>query len=114
MSFIYPRTISVRRPSAPSGRGAVGYQGLQASDESVIASGLAASIQESGTASRTDAGLPADAFSSTIWRIFIPQLPDGQLRNRDIIVDDQGRRFQVVAAYWNSLGYNARCHIMET
>lgn len=117
LAFIYPRTISIRRPSAPA-TGAVGaqpYQALVPADESVIASGLPASIQEKGRAGRGDVGLPADTTQATIWQIFIPGASAalGGIQNRDIVVDDLGNRYQVIAAYWNSLGFKLKVTLLE-
>lgn len=50
-------------------------------------------------------GLPGDGAIST-WKVLTPRgaICDCDVRDRDIIEDDLGRRFQVVANYTNSLG----------
>lgn len=124
---IYPRTIAITRPasaqstsggaaSAPASQvgGSVPYIGLReptatgGTSEPTIATGIPASIQALG--SRVVA--PLDALASSAagpirWKIFIPAsaLAKGAIRDRDIVTDDEGNRYDVSAAYWNSLGY---------
>lgn len=111
MSFLYPRTIAISRPTGQSGIGAVGYGGEVPADEEPVASGVPASIQldRQGRDNRT--GLPGDA-KSTLWRILFKQ-PKGTVQNRDVITDDLGDRYQVIGPYWNSLGYNCLCELLE-
>ena len=114
MSFIYPRTVSILRPTAPTGTGLQSY-GAQASEIMVqIASAARASIQLKKEVGTPPAGLPADVSRRTYWQIFMPRLPLGTVQDRDIIVDDQDIRYQVTAAYWNSLGFNCLCERLES
>lgn len=112
MSFVYPRVISVRRRPAEAGVGAVGYGGSIPENETIIAQGIDAAIQLSRDGRKPEANLPADGRKTT-WRILF-KLPNGTVADRDIIVDDLGLRYQVVGAYWNSLGYNCLCERQET
>ena len=112
MSFLYPRIISISRPTQSTGVGAVGYGGQLAATETAVASGVRASIQNKGQSSAQASGLPGDA-RITLWRILFT-LGRGTVANRDIIVDDLGIRYQVQAAYWNSLGYNCTCMLLES
>lgn len=115
MSFLYPRVISVRRPNAQTGTGTLPYGGAQATNETVILSGLPASIQQKGQTS-TETNLPSDPKGGAPrWRIFIPKgsAALGQIVERDIIVDDLSKRYQVIAAYWGSLGYNLLTSLLE-
>lgn len=115
MSFIYPRTISIRRPNPTTGIGALPYQGLDPQDETILFTNVPASIQHGGgTANK--AGLPADTMSAPTWQIYIPlcAIPKGAIQDRDVIVDDEGQRYQVQASYWNSLGYNCTCERLQT
>ena len=117
MSFLYPRTISVRRPAQISGVGVIdGYVSQSPAGERVIASNIPASIQakQSG-GSRNPADLPSDSKGQVSWRVLTPRgaLADGEVLNRDVIIDDLGRRFQVVAAYMAPLGADFICQQME-
>lgn len=114
MSFLYPRTISVTRPTAQASVGRVGYGGATASTETSVASGIQASIQFDNQRTNQEINLPGNAGVS-YWRVLIPlsQAPIGLVQTRDIITDDLGQRYQVTAPYWNSLGYNLRVERLE-
>jgi hypothetical protein len=94
------------------GVGALDYQGLDPTQETVIATSLPASIQKSKNLRNPPSGLPSDIVRNTSWDIFFKS-PNGTLQSRDIIVDDLGVRYQVTAPYWNSLGYKAECERLE-
>lgn len=102
------------RPAAPTGVGTLPYGGLQTANETPIASGLPASIQMNKIRGRPEAGLPGDGDKST-WRIFIPASAAalGLILVRDVITDDLGQRYQVVAPYWASLGHTLTCERLE-
>lgn len=79
---------------------------------------LPASIQADRYGSRPLANVPGDTVSRGMWKIFIPQgaalqagigSPGSIVADRDFVVDDQGLRYQVTQAYWNSLGPQLRC-----
>lgn len=115
---VYFRTISVHRQKTVAGStdniGNVGYsgaeQGTGIEGEDVIISGISAYIQlgSSGSRSRTAGGaIPGDAVTKPIWTIFIPSAVISQytVRDRDIIIDDEGYRYEVGANFWTSAGY---------
>ncbi len=126
-TFIYPRTISIRRPKtqsvASSGNAAtlkpyIGHMPGTVSPmgEDVIFSGLPASIQFTSPLSRAAGSrVPTDTHSTGAWNIFIPKKKAalGQIKNRDVVIDDLGNRYQVEAAYYNSLGYKLRVRMLE-
>lgn len=112
MSFLYPRTIAITRPRTSSGTGVQSYGGVVAAAEDPVASGIAASIQLARLGGAGLVPLPADAARSR-WRIFFKG-PSSLVRDRDIITDNLGVRYQVSAAYWNSLGYACECERLET
>jgi hypothetical protein len=115
MSFVYPRTITISRPEVQAGAGNQGYFGLSPGSETPVASDLPASIQEKKEGRNPDAGLPSDIAKRTMWRIFIPagSAANGLIQDRDIVTDDSNVRYQVGAAYWNSLGYNLLAERLE-
>lgn len=112
MSFIYPRSVVVTRPTQPTGIGAVGYSAVQVSTEIPVASNIPANIQM--FKDKPNSTLPADA-GKTMWKIMIPlsAVALGVIQTRDIITDDLGQRYQVHAPYWNSLGHNCLCERLE-
>jgi hypothetical protein len=113
MSFIYPRVISITRPPVLSGIGAQPYQGLETGTETTVATGISASIQQCKESKQPAANLPGDVTRGTLWYIFFRR-ELGLVRDRDIITDDLGIRYQITAAYWKSLGYKCLCERLQT
>ena len=116
MSFLYPRTVSISRPGVQAGVGAQPYGGLVPASETSIATGLPASIQTTVKAYRNnEESLPSDA-GITMWSIFVPRTAAalGLIAVRDVITDDLGQRYQVIAPYYNSLGHKLLVKRLET
>lgn len=117
MSFLYPRTIKVTRPAAQTGVGwQPGYAGEQPTNDPVIAQDIPASIQAKGRQGKDNpAHLPSDATVS-MFTVFIPRaaLARGTIKDRDVIIDDLGDRYQVLADGWDSLGYAVVTQRLET
>jgi hypothetical protein len=118
---IYPRTITVRRQvnnaatgGAPSVR-TLGYSGVTAAAETAVLAGLPASIQFRTPSGKRNNPLPADARVPGSWDIFISKRSAalGQIRNRDISIDDLSQRYQVEDTYWNLLGHKLRARLLE-
>jgi hypothetical protein len=114
MSFLYPRTVAAHRPAAQTGGGLLGYGGQSQATETVVATGLPASIQERREGSNNPVGLPSDATRPS-WYIFIPRgFADlGTILAADVIVDDLGTRYQVDSPYWDSLGYRLTVRTLD-
>ena len=110
MSFLYPRVISIFRDAEPTAGGLQSY--VAPNQGALVASGIAASIQLKKQVGTQPADLPADISRRTYWNIMF-RSPLGTVFDNDTIVDDLGVRYQVTAAYWNSLGYNCLCERME-
>lgn len=129
MQTLYPRTIAVHRAKTPAAAsagqiGLVGYSGMTESPnsldaagqgETVLFTGISASIQATQQGRKKDSSLPSDAVWSPTWVIYIPlaALAKGSVRDRDIIVDDENYRYEVGQAYWNILGYKLTCIRLE-
>lgn len=115
MSFLYPRVIAITRPIADLGVGQVEYGGELPINEESVATQIPASIQLDKQGGKPSADLPADMAHRTFWKILIPLgfIAFGTIKVRDIITDDLGLRYAVVANYWNSLGYGLRCELLE-
>lgn len=113
MSFMYAFKISISRPATNNTIGAVDYQVLEENEETLIISGVAANIQQYAVTKKQAADLPGDIYVGMRWRIFF-FLPKGTVKDNDIITDeDDGTRYQVTAAYWNSMGYNCKCERLQ-
>ena len=113
MSFLYPSTITIRRPNANNAVGSQPYGGALLTDETVIAAGIAAHIQADRQGTRPEAGLPADAAGQSIWKIIFTGAK-GVVLERDLITDEQGKRYQVVSADWGPLVTTCRAQILQT
>jgi len=113
-SFLYPRTVSFHRPAGQPQGGLLGYGGQIQANEVVIASGVPASIQERKEGIRAPAHLPSDGRQPEWW-VFIARfkLSNGTLKAGDIMIDDLGNRYQVLAPYWDSLGYRLTVVLLE-
>ncbi len=112
MSFIYPRTVTITRPTPDTGIGVRPFSAEQANQETLILANVAASIQYDSTTRKLTAGLPADIYTGSRWMMFICA-PLGTMQDNDIITDDLGIRYQVHASYWDSFGYNAKCEKLQ-
>ena len=62
MSFLYPRTVSVRRPEKAVAAGAGPYSAVEKVPYAIIAERLPASIQVDRTGQKPWESLPADAI----------------------------------------------------
>lgn len=125
--LIYPRIIEVHRVRTNAGPadttiGLAGYSGAEASialadpqGEVVLQTGIKASIQASRTGLKKDSGLPQDVVFMPSWNIFTPKdaIAKGVVRDRDVIIDDEGYRYEVAQAYWNVLGLKLICIRVE-
>ena len=113
---VFPRTVEVHRLKTVAGTtdviGDGGYSGAEqgsgVAGEIVLYAGLVASIQVAAAGRTTKSGeLPGDAVTKAIWNIFIPSstVTLYQIRDRDIILDDEGYRYEVSTNFWTGLGY---------
>lgn len=94
--------VTITRPGGISGVGNVGYATPQ---ETAVATNVPAFISAKKETGRQPVGLPGSVSKRVYWEISI-YAPIGTINDRDIIKDDLGCRYQVVANDWNSpLGY---------
>lgn len=124
MSFLYPRIVTISRPNTPAESATAGVQPFQEftlADETVIASGLAASIQFDRRGEKPKGNLPGDASKSGSWIVFISigianaagLTAATSIIVRDFITDDAGVRYQVSDPYWTPLGWNIKVDRLE-
>lgn len=124
--MIYVRRIEIHRVKTVAGTndaiGFVGYSGVEATTdpsnprgEVVLFTNVAASIQAASFGRKRDSGLPQDISSNPTWNIYLPLTgpKQGQIRDRDIIVDDEQYRYEIGQAYWNILGWKLICVRLE-
>lgn len=112
---LFDRIISIRRPAKPAGVGAIGYSGVLPTAETVLFTGITASIQFQPKRDRPLGGLPSDATTMAQWHIYVPAgfFVAGQVVERDVIADDIGRRFRIFAAWATALGWVLAAELLE-
>jgi hypothetical protein len=117
VSFLYPRTISITRMNQIATVGVVDdYAGESEQGETTIYSGLPANIAQNRQRTAMEAGVPQDATSRTGWAINIPLAsspPAGSIVERDIVVDDIGKRYIINGAGYTSLGWRLVTELMK-
>ena len=99
MSILYPRTISVKRPTTVSGVGNLGHGGPATTNEKLVVAGIPASIQMASSGRNSNMGaLPGDSPGPLKWSIYISAASAASIpiiQERDVVYDELGRRFQV-------------------
>lgn len=112
---VFNRVIDIHRLKTVAGVsdsiGLVGYsgaeQGTGIAGETVLFTAIPATIQLGAAGRTTKGGLPTDAVSNPVWNIIIPpsSIAIHNIRDRDIVIDDEFYRYEVGAAFWTALGY---------
>ena len=121
MSLLYNRIVAVHRQDTNAANqqgqqqlGMVGYSGREdapapadVAGEFVLFTNLPAYIRLKRSGRTHSLPLPADSTDKPIWDIGIraTDLPQYSIRDRDIIVDDEGYRYMVIGNYWTFRGY---------
>lgn len=125
-SALYPRRIDLHRSKANAAQiatvGATGYSGREASTapsnpegEIVLLTGINCQIESRGVGRSTgQMTLPGNVSRNPQWRIMTQPLPLGTIRDDDIVIDDEGYRYQVALNFWTGLGYSMDCIRLET
>lgn len=114
-SFLYPRRVKFFRPCAESTVGAAPYQGLTRGKEAALFEGceFRAGVQWRADGSAPSAKLPGDAPRGGFWEVLVLGLKPGDVRDRDIVVDDVGVRYQVYADYITPINAQLKCQRLE-
>jgi hypothetical protein len=124
-SALYPRTVDLHRsknPALPSATGLGTYEGREASTaaidpegETVIMQSIPCSIESRGIGRATgQMTLPGNVTKHPQWKILTPSLPLYTIRDNDILIDDEGYRYQVALNSWGITGYTLDCIRLET
>lgn len=116
MSFLYPRTIAIKRAGhQQDGEGSLDYGGVDEPEGlEKVAQDLRCNIQSRSSGRANPTGLPTDRLAPS-WYVNIPKglVAEDVIRNGDLAYDDLGRRFRVQAAYCHSLGWRLTCDQLE-
>lgn len=122
---LFPRRIDLhrsRQQNAPAAVGAGNYGGREASTalsdpegEMILLQNLPCQIESRGIGRATgQMTLAGNVTRNPQWRIMTKPLPLGTIRDNDIIVDDEGYRYQVALNNWTINGYVLDCIRLET
>ena len=112
MSFLYPNLISLSRPNPADVVGAQDYSGVTQAGETVLASGIPAHIQTDRQGTLPVARIAADAAGQSIWKVIFKGA-SGMAQTGDVITDELGSRYQVIAADWGPLVTTCHCQILQ-
>lgn len=117
-------TIAVSRARIPGAFdfGDLGYSGhvaspnLDVAGEDTILSGVPCASSSEGYGRAIAQGLTAsDSPGPTKWFFYLPPyVRDGAVRERDIIVDSHGNRYQVAIANWAAFNLCLQCVRLQT
>jgi hypothetical protein len=126
MTSPYPRLIEIHRSRGPAtgtpNVGLVGYSGREgttvASDpesEQVLLTNVPAAIDAKAPGRTKGMYVPADIIEKPGWLILIPAsaVPQYFIKDRDIVVDDEGYRYGVGSAWYTIAGYELWCVRLE-
>lgn len=120
---IYSRVIAIHRPGAVAASGGTNvatlvsrYSGGTIASETVLFTGLPASIQYKDRDIRPTSPIPGDIARPGGYNIYIPASagiqPNGVTEN-DIVIAENGDRYQVEAAYPNVMGWKLHCRYLK-
>lgn len=98
------RTLTIRRPVAPSGIGANTYGGVTPDGTITVARDWPASVLGISTSGASPIDLPVE-LSLSQWTVLLPFVGDVSFRAADVVVDDRGLRGTVVATEQTRLGW---------
>jgi hypothetical protein len=112
VGFLYPFSISVYRPTPTDGIGALPYEGLEKIEEQKVLSNVRANIADTREARPVTSGIPGATMFRSIYRIVF-RADKGSVNVRDIIVDDEGSRYQAMGVTWGHLGYSILAERLE-
>jgi hypothetical protein len=116
--FIYPYSVTIKRQAAVAVVGETKtYGGVQAATETTVVEDLPANIEYYSTSIPNESGMPGNSYGRGRYRVFIP-IEYGGVRSigvqkSDTVIDDDGNRYQIHSAYWNSLGYAIHADLIE-
>lgn len=108
-NVLWPRLITIARPTATVGVGALAYQGVtEVAETKIVPTAVMANITMASTGrNKSTGGLPSDAPGPDHWTITIPSVVVASIpliMERDVVYDDLGRRYQVTGYEPTSLG----------
>lgn len=83
--------------------------------EVVLLTGISCNIESRGVGrSAGQMTLPGNVSRNPQWRIMTQPLPIYTIKDDDILIDDEGYRYQVALNMWTPLGYTLDAIRLET
>jgi hypothetical protein len=111
-SFLRPHTINVYRTVTADVAGRGGY-GADLQDEEVLVYGpIEANIQEARQARPVPTSIPTGTMFRGLYLIVF-EGPNGTVHTKDIVVDENKNRYQLITVQWGRFGYSVIGELME-
>jgi hypothetical protein len=109
LTSMYPDRVTIARMASVLTVGGVGYIGQTRQTETDIFTNLPASVQTKFNAKNRvgDGKVAADAPGPAVWSILMPVTvaKEGDIRDRDIVIDQFMNRYLIDAAGWSITGW---------
>lgn len=112
MSFLRPHTITVWRNENDTSLGRQGYGADLRSEEVKVLGPVAANISEARQARPVPHNIPNAAMFRGIYLIVF-EGADGLVKTKDIVIDQNGNRYQAMSVSWGKLGCSVLGELME-
>lgn len=107
-----PHTVAIYRPYQTVNAGINSYAGFTQENGTLIVDGLTATIQIYRQGGMSPGKLPGDTYMP-IFKVFIGNLLNGVVQERDFIVDETGKRYQVMGVEFEVLATQIWAQLME-
>lgn len=111
-SFLYPQTIEVRRTTRPQAGGLQGYGASTKETDVKVFGPVPANISEARQARPVPHGVPDAAMFRGLYLIVF-RANRGLVRTKDIVIDEQSNRYELVTVSWGFLGYSVIGELLE-
>jgi hypothetical protein len=99
-------------PNAPVA-GQVAYSGVTASSETTIVTQFPGAVQWQGNARHDMSLIESDMMRRMGWLIFLPIIPGVVIKERDTLIDSQGKRYEVMGVYVSDLGHRVQAELIQ-
>lgn len=108
------RVVSFFRPQQQTSVGAASYGGNTIATQTPLVTTYPASVLQGTKGDKSMVNLPGD-IRAPWWAVLLPNLPGSvNLRNGDIMVDENGKRYKISSAELTDLGWRMSAAETET
>lgn len=112
MSFLRPHTVNVWRVQKTATTGLGPYGADEETDEIKVFGPVRANISEARQARPVPHGIPGAAMFRGIYLIVF-RCSDGIVQTKDIVIDQNGNRYQAMSVTWGRFGVSVMGELME-